>query len=148
MLLLHITYNSAGTTQGEGKLFVSSAMRAIGLRFSEYETKVSFYFDFHGCIPTEVDADAYHPCDESLMFYCDQSKSSLGKPYLVPHCFRLMVNSQGVTQIDDMGPQVASLKAYDTTKNLVLATGTQPSMQLFSRDNGLIWAVTGRLSAK
>ncbi|KAL3312338.1 hypothetical protein Ciccas_009070 [Cichlidogyrus casuarinus] len=154
--LVHIDYSI--TWYGIGKLSVSSAMRAIGLRLSEYEPEASFSFDIYGCEATGVDADAYDPCDErvknrnweqrvilivseSLMFYCDQSKSSLGKPYLVPHCFRLMVNSQGVTQIDDMGPQVASLLAYDTTKNLVLATGTQPSMQLFSRDNGLIWAV-------
>ncbi|KAL3307479.1 hypothetical protein Ciccas_014004, partial [Cichlidogyrus casuarinus] len=131
--LVFIEYTSP--TFGLAKLSVSSAMRAIGLRLGEYDQEASFSFDLFGCIPTEVDADAFDPCDErvknrnweqrdilivgeSLMFYCDQSKSSLGKPYLVPHCFRLMVNSQGVTQIDDMGPQVASLKAFDTTKNL------------------------------
>ncbi|KAL3309606.1 hypothetical protein Ciccas_011846, partial [Cichlidogyrus casuarinus] len=157
--LLSIDYSSDPEgIYGYGELSVSSAMRAMGIRLSEYETEVSFSFAVLQFELEGVDADAYDPCDErlknrnweqrdilivseSLMFYCDQSKSSLGKPYLVPHCFRLMVNSQGVTQIDDMGPQVASLKAYDTTKNLVLATGTQPSMQLFSRDNGLIWAV-------
>ncbi|KAL3308809.1 hypothetical protein Ciccas_012654 [Cichlidogyrus casuarinus] len=147
-----------GPSWGAADLSVSSAMRALGVRLSEYEPWASFCMEVWGCTASEVDADAFDPCDErlknrnweqrviliiseNLMFYCDQSKSSLGKPYLVPHCFRLTVNSQGVTQIDDMGPQVATLLAYDTTKNLVLATGTQPSMQLFSRDNGLIWAV-------
>ncbi|KAL3311613.1 hypothetical protein Ciccas_009804 [Cichlidogyrus casuarinus] len=97
----------------------SSAMRAIGLRFSEY-----FSFDFYGCIPTEVDADGFDPCDE-----------------------------RSVTQIDDMRPQVASVVAYeswasseatcspmssicvtpyDTTRNSALATG----------------CATGRLSPK
>ncbi|KAL3309792.1 hypothetical protein Ciccas_011656, partial [Cichlidogyrus casuarinus] len=105
--LVFIKYSSdPEIIHGYAKLSVSSAMRAMGLRLSEYEPNASFSFRIYGFKPARVDADAYDPCDErlknrnweqrdilivseSLIFYCDQSKSSLGKPYLVPHCFRL-----------------------------------------------------------